>query len=221
MTYKQNYLHSVLIGLISVLVLILSYPRIISLFDLLPVKYEMGLKQLSEEQFQAVKVAIDSASNSHGAPEYYFLKERQISRTKFSSATPEDEKANIDERIRLLNAGLAGAGARPFELARLAHLYAFKGDSVRAKSALDLSILTGPFIRPLYATRFLTLSKLWPGLSDKDKKSYSKVIRLVYTQRKSWLITRAKKIQVIRKMMAYHFGADLKELIKFYRLVLS
>ena len=221
MTYKQNYLHAVLIGLISVLVLNLSYPRIISLFNLLPVKYEMGLKRLSEEQFQAVKIAIHSASDSNRVPEYYFLEERQISRTKFSKATPKYKKAIIDERIRLLNAGLVGAGARPYELARLAHLYALKGDPVRARKALDLSILTGPFIRPLYITRFLTLSKLWPELTDKEKKRYSKLIKLVYKYRKAWLVTRAKKLKVMRKMMAYHFGSDLKELIKFYRLVLS
>ncbi len=109
--------------------------------------------------------------------------------------------------------------AKPYELARLAHLYLRLGNKELAHNCLDLSIETGPHIRPLYYTRLLTLEGIWEGLRFIEKSRYIPLIRAGFRYRQDLFIIAAKRSRAFRVMATYGLLNDLPLLTEFFNLL--
>lgn len=213
-------IYGIVFGSLSLAVLFNATPSLIANLQILTIKPELSLSVLSEEQYKKVSVGIDRAIGWFEDPEYYFLKERSLLRARKARAAETQRSEYYDQRIGLLVKGLSLASARPFELARLAHLYAGIGDNKNAKIALFHSLSAGPHIQNLYFTRFLTLSKIWQGIEAEDRKQMDTIIRLAY-QHKTWKVIRVAKVSVeARKLVVYILKKDPKKLLEFYRRIL-
>jgi len=133
---------------IGVSAVCLALPRAIAAFHILSIKNQLSSQSLSEAQFQKVKTGLQAALEWSDDPDYYFFWERSLSKRGIDSANEAMRSSFREERISLLKKGLSRAPARPYEWARLAHLYSLQNYAHLAYKALKMSVYTGPNIRP-------------------------------------------------------------------------
>jgi hypothetical protein len=212
---------AVLGGLIGVSVLILSFPRMLASYHILSIKSELKLKTLTPKQYQGIKAALELALTWTEDPEYYFLLERSLSRVKNHYSREISPLENYQVRIRLLKKGLSISAVRPYEWARLAHLYTLTGDQDLAEKTLWLSMKTGPFVPPLSISRLISLSHLWAELSDGQKRDFSIIIKLALLYQKDEVVRLTTRNIRLLRMVKFSLRGRPAELEEFYKLFLK
>ena len=206
---------------IGVSAVCLALPRAISAFHILSIKNQLSSQTLSEAQFQKVKTGLQAALEWSDDPDYYFFWERSLSKRGIDSANEAMRSSFREERISLLKKGLSRAPARPYEWARLAHLYSLQDHANLAYEALKMSVYTGPNIRPLHLSRVFTLSKIWLELDSADRIFFHKEAELAFRYQRSKVIRSSKNNKNMRRVFKETWSADQLKLLSYYKLLLK
>jgi len=214
-----NKLFAASIFILCSTIICLAIPRIVAIYTLIPVKNELSLKTLNQGQYLILEQALNKSLNWNKNPDYYFLKERSLLRSRKYFRLKKDQEDYYKKRISLLVKGLSLAGFRPFEWSRLAHLGSMTGDTRLAKKALEMSILTGPHIKTLYFTRLITFASIWPELDDAYKDKYQDIARLAYRHFRARVVIVARKSSAVREIYRRLFRDSPVRLLAFYRLI--
>ena len=206
---------------IGVSAVFLALPRAMSAFHILSIKNELSSQTLSEAQYKKVKTGLQEALAWSDDPEYYFFWERSLSKRGVDSAGEAKRSSFREKRISLLKKGLSRAPARPYEWARLAHLYSLQDQAHLAQKALKMSVYTGPNIRPLHLSRLFTLSKIWLELDFADRIFFHKEVELAFRYQRSKVIRSSKNNKNMRRVFKETWSADQSKLLSYYKLLLK
>jgi len=206
---------------IGVSTVCLALPRAISAFHILSIKNEVSSQTLSETQFQKIKTGLQAALEWSDNPDYYFFWERSLSKRGIDSAGEAKRSSFREKRISLLKKGLSRAPARPYEWARLAHLYSLQDQAHLAQKALKMSVYTGRNVRPLHVSRLFTLSKIWLELASADRNFFYKEAELAFRHQKSKVIRSSKNNKNMRDVFKEAWSDDQSKLLSYYQLLLK